>query len=84
MDLRRKDWLRFSEAVEVLRPGEKLRRISWEAGKYLSVDIKLNILYLTKPDSIEEISINGKADFQKNQRFSSDSRIVIIYHSFKD
>ncbi len=55
MDLRRKDWLRFSEAVEVLRPGEKLRRISWETGKYLSVDFKLDILYLTKPDSIYQV-----------------------------
>lgn len=55
MDLRRKDWLRFSEAVEVLKPGEKLRRISWEAGKYLSVDFKLGILYLTKPDSIYQV-----------------------------
>ncbi len=51
----RKSWLRFNEAVDCLKLGEKLRRISWEEGKYLSVDFNLNILYLTKPDSIYQV-----------------------------
>lgn len=38
---------------------------------------------LTKAGAIEEISINGKADFKKNSKFSSDARVVIIYHTFK-
>lgn len=38
---------------------------------------------LTKAGAIEEISINGKADFKKNSKFSSDARVVIIYHTYK-
>ena len=39
---------------------------------------------LTRVGAIEEISINGKADFKKNSKFSSDARVVIIYHAYKN
>lgn len=38
---------------------------------------------LTKAGAIEEISIDGKADFKKNTKYRSDARVVIIYHTFK-
>lgn len=38
---------------------------------------------LTKDGAVEEISINGKANFKQNAKFSSDARVVIIYHTFK-
>lgn len=39
---------------------------------------------LTKEGAIEEISIDGKADFKKNAKFRSDVRVVIIYHAFRE
>ena len=38
---------------------------------------------ITRVGAIEEITINGKADFKKNSKFSSDARVVIIYHTLK-
>ena len=38
---------------------------------------------LTKAGAIEEISIEGKADFKKNTKYRSDARVVIIYHTFR-
>ena len=38
---------------------------------------------LTREGAIEEISINGKANFKKNAKFSSDVRVVIVYHTFR-
>ena len=78
-DLRRKDWLKFNEAVEVLRPGEKLRRISWETGKYLSVDFKLNILYLTKPDSIYQV----KYLLSTNDSLACDWQIFCLLEKYE-
>lgn len=38
---------------------------------------------MNRNGSIEEISIDGKANFKKNAKFSSDARVVIIYHTYK-
>lgn len=38
---------------------------------------------ITKEGAIEEISIDGRADFKSKAKFHSDARVVIIYHTFK-
>jgi hypothetical protein len=76
----RRDWLRFSEAVEILRPNEKLRRISWETGQYLSVDFNLNILYLTKPDSIYQV----KYLLSNNDSLACDWQIFSLPEKYED
>lgn len=43
----------------------------------------LVIGFMNRNGSIEEISIDGKANFKKNAKFRSDARVVIIYHTFK-
>ena len=40
--------------------------------------------WLTKDGEVEKISINGKENFKKNDRFEPDVRIVITYHTFKN
>ena len=40
--------------------------------------------WLVKDGEIEEITINGKEHFRKNAKFPSESRIVIVYHTFRD
>lgn len=39
---------------------------------------------LTPKGAIEEISIDGKANFRKNAKFRSDARVVIIYHELRE
>lgn len=39
--------------------------------------------WMTKPGSVEEVSIAGKTSFKKGQKVSLDARIVIIYHDFR-
>ena len=43
----------------------------------------LIIGWLTKDGAVKEISINGKSNFRKKAKFRSDSRIVIVYHTFR-
>ena len=38
--------------------------------------------WLSKPDEVEEVAVEGKGDFSVNDRFESDSKVVISYHSF--
>ncbi|MDD7282054.1 hypothetical protein [Floccifex sp.] len=33
--------------------------------------------------AVEQVSIDGKANFKQNQRFDENSRVVIIYHTFR-
>lgn len=40
--------------------------------------------WLTKPDSIEKVIVDGKENYRKKTKFSSDVRIVIVYHTFKN
>ena len=40
--------------------------------------------WLTKDGEVEKISINGKEKFKKNDRFESNARVVITYHTFKN
>lgn len=39
--------------------------------------------WMTKDGAVEEISIAGKTNFKKGQRYLSDHRIVITYHTFR-
>ncbi len=40
--------------------------------------------WITPDGSVEEVSINGKTEFTKNDSFNSDSTVVISYHTFKN
>lgn len=40
--------------------------------------------WLTKDGSVEEVSIAGKTSFKKGQRYLSDHRVVITYHTFRN
>lgn len=39
--------------------------------------------WMVKDGTVKEISISGKANFKKGQRFSSMARVVITYHTFR-
>ena len=45
-------------------------------------DLRMGLL--TRQGSVESISIDGKADFKKNQRFKETARVIITYHAFED
>ena len=45
-------------------------------------DLRMGLL--TRQGSVESISIDGKADFKKNQRFKETARVIITYHTFED
>ena len=38
---------------------------------------------LTRVGSVEEVSINGKSKFRKKAKFHYNSRVVIVYHSYR-
>lgn len=40
--------------------------------------------WLIKDGEVENIMINGKEKFKKNQRFESNVRVVITYHTLKN
>ncbi len=40
--------------------------------------------WINKDGDVVEVRINGKNDFEKNQKFPSESRIVIEYHTFPE
>ena len=40
--------------------------------------------WLTKDGAVERIAINGRTEFSTKNRFPSDVRIVITYHTFRD
>lgn len=39
--------------------------------------------WMTKVGAVEEVSIAGKTNFRKGQKFPADSRIVITYHALR-
>ena len=49
-------FLRFDEILNLLECGHKLKRLHWEEGRYISLNSERNIIYLTEPDSIYEVS----------------------------
>lgn len=40
--------------------------------------------WLTKDGEVESVTIGGKDRFRKKAKFSSNERIVITYHTFRD
>ena len=40
--------------------------------------------WLAKDNYVEAVMINGRTDYKKNERFRIDTKVVIIYHTFKD
>lgn len=40
--------------------------------------------WIIKDGEVESITVNGKEKFKKNEKFKSDVRIVITYHTFKN
>ena len=39
--------------------------------------------WLVKEDSVEKVTIEGRSDYKKSERFRLDAKIVISYHTFK-
>jgi hypothetical protein len=70
--------------------GENYRQVKSELESAGFTDIEFVVLddlkigLLTKDGEIEHIAINGDADFSKGDRYSTDSKIVITYHTFSD
>jgi hypothetical protein len=38
--------------------------------------------WLTSDGEVEQVTINGKTDFDKNTKFTKDSEVIITYHTF--
>lgn len=39
--------------------------------------------WLTKDGSVEDVSINGRKDYKKDEFFAPDSKVIIFYHTFE-
>ena len=39
--------------------------------------------WLTKPGAVEEVSITGKTNFRKGQKYPADACAMITYHDFR-
>lgn len=44
----------------------------------------LVIGFLTKEGTVESVSINGDSDFDENDIFPKDAKVVVVYHTFPD
>ena len=40
--------------------------------------------WITKDGAVEKVIINGKETFKKKAMFSSNARVVIVYHTFRN
>ena len=45
-------------------------------------DLKIGLF--NKPGEVEEVSVNGRTDFDAESRFPTDARILIRYHTFPE
>jgi hypothetical protein len=66
-------FLLFEEALDLLQSGEKLKRIRWEEGRYLTLDPERHIFYLTEPNSVYEV----KYEFSNDDILANDWEIVL-------
>lgn len=66
-------FLLFDEALDLLQSGEKLKRIRWEEGRYITLDPERHIFYLAEPNSVYEV----KYEFSNDDILANDWEIVL-------
>lgn len=77
----------YKDAKETIE-GYGFSNISCVAKKDLKRNLKKGIFFKEKNEyengEVEEISINGEVDFDKNDQFLPSAKVTIVYHTFSE